>query len=85
MEHPIGALPRTPFPASRDFPSRGNERYEGKTESHILHVPLRHSPFGTAYHLSARKWWHNKPQIPVELSPHPLQIYNSFTSHCIIM
>ena len=22
--------PRTPFPASRDFPSRGNERYEGK-------------------------------------------------------
>ena len=30
MEHPIGALPRTPFPASRDFPSRGNERYEGE-------------------------------------------------------
>ena len=30
MEHPIGALPRTPFPASRDFPSRGNERYEEK-------------------------------------------------------
>ena len=30
MEHPIGVLPRTPFPASRDFPSRGNERYEGK-------------------------------------------------------
>ena len=26
----IGALPCTPFPASRDFPSRGNERYEGK-------------------------------------------------------
>ena len=32
MEHPIGALPRTPFPASRDFPSRGNERYEGKKQ-----------------------------------------------------
>ena len=29
MEHPIGALPRTPFPASRDFPSRGNERIGG--------------------------------------------------------
>ena len=29
--------------------------------------------------------WHNKPQIPAELSPHPLQIYDSFTSHCIIM
>ena len=29
MEHPIGALPRTPFPASRDFPSRGNEKIGG--------------------------------------------------------
>ena len=28
-EHPIGALPRTPFPASRDFPSRGNEKIGG--------------------------------------------------------
>ena len=31
MENHIGAMPRTPFPASRDFPSRGNERYEEKT------------------------------------------------------
>ena len=29
MEHPIAALPRTPFPASRDFPSRGNEKIGG--------------------------------------------------------
>ena len=29
MEHPIGALPRTPFPASRDFPSSGNEKIGG--------------------------------------------------------
>ena len=29
MEHPIGALLRTPFPASRDFPSRGNEKIGG--------------------------------------------------------
>ena len=29
MEHPIGALPRTHFPASRDFPSRGNEKIGG--------------------------------------------------------
>ena len=36
MEHPIGALPRTPFPASRDFPSRGNEGSEEKNrESYI--------------------------------------------------
>ena len=45
MEHPIGALPRTPFPASRDFPSRGNEKYgEEKQASHILHVPFRRFP-----------------------------------------
>jgi hypothetical protein len=30
IECHISAQPRTPFPASRDFPSRGNERYEGK-------------------------------------------------------
>ena len=29
MEHHIGAQPRTPFPASRDFPSRGNEKICG--------------------------------------------------------
>ena len=29
MEHPIGTLPRTPFPALRDFPSRGNEKIGG--------------------------------------------------------
>ena len=33
MEHPIGALPCTPFPASRDFPSRGNERYGEKNRA----------------------------------------------------
>ena len=33
MEHHIGALPRTPFPASRDFPSRGNERYGEKNRA----------------------------------------------------
>ena len=29
MEHPIGTLPRTPFPTSRDFPSRGNKKIGG--------------------------------------------------------
>ena len=47
MEHPIGALPRTPFPASRDFPSRGNERYEGKnSESYTSGTISAFSPFG---------------------------------------
>ena len=32
MEYQIGALPRTPFPAAREFPSRGNERYEEKKQ-----------------------------------------------------
>ncbi len=54
MEHPIGVLPRTPFPASRDFPSRGNERYEGKTGSHTLHVPFRSFPL----------WWLAPPPCP---------------------
>ena len=36
MEHPIGALPRTPFPASRDFPSRGNEKY-GEEKQRVIY------------------------------------------------
>ena len=54
MEHPIGALPRTPFPASRDFPSRGNERYEGKnSESYTSGTISAFSPFGGwRHHLS---------------------------------
>ena len=59
MEHHIGALPRTPFPASRDFPSRGNERYEGKTASHILHVPFRRFPslVAGATTFPPTSWW----------------------------
>ena len=54
MEHPIGTLPRTPFPASRDFPSRGNERYEGKnSESYTSGTISAFSPFGGwCHHLS---------------------------------
>ena len=55
MEHPIGALPRTPFPASRDFPSRGNERYEGKSsESYTSGSISAFSPFGGCRHHLAR-------------------------------
>ena len=35
IEHPIGTLPRTPLPASRDFPSRGNEGYGEKNRQVI--------------------------------------------------
>ena len=36
MEHPIGTLPRTPFPASREFPSRGNEKY-GEEKQRVIY------------------------------------------------
>ena len=54
IEYQIGALPRTPFPASRDFPSRGNERYEGKnSESYTSGTISAFSPFGGwRHHLS---------------------------------
>ena len=55
MEHPIGALPRTPFPASRDFPSRGNERYEGKnSESYTSGTISAFASFGGWRHYLAR-------------------------------
>ena len=45
MEHLIGALPRTPFPASRDFPSRGNEGSEEKnSESYTSRTISAFSP-----------------------------------------
>ena len=45
----------TPFPASRDFPSRGNERYEGKnSESYTSCTISAFSPFGGwRHHLSS--------------------------------
>ena len=59
MEHPIGALPRTPFPASRDFPSRGNEKIGGTgycvtydTESQSRNVLA--SPLGEEGHKVAK-------------------------------
>ena len=56
MEHPIGALPCTPFPASRDFPSRGNERYEEKnSESYTSGTISAFSLFGGCRHHLA--WW----------------------------
>jgi hypothetical protein len=53
MEHPIGALPRTPFPASRDFPSRGNEKIGG-TGYCATYVTLLASPLGEEGHEVAK-------------------------------
>ena len=61
MEHPIGAMPRTPFPASRDFPSRGNEKIGGTgycvtydTDSQSRNVLA--SPLGEEGHEVAKGW-----------------------------
>ena len=81
MEHPIGALPRTPFPASRDFPSRGNEKIGGTgycvtydTDSQSRNVLA--SPLGEEGHEVAKgvqaKWIHRgapRPANPVRRHP----------------
>ena len=75
MEHPIGALPRTPFPASRDFPSRGNERYEGKnSESYTLGTISAFSPFGGWRHHLAR--W-EACHMTLKVNPVTLTLYSS--------
>jgi|GEM_PF-1203287 len=44
IEYQIGALPRTPFPAAREFPSRGNERYEEKNRGVICFMYYSGNP-----------------------------------------
>ena len=75
MEHPIGALPRTPFPASRDFPSRGNERYEGKnSESYTSGTISAFSLFGGCrYHLARWEACHMTQKV----NPVTLALYSS--------
>ena len=81
MDHPIGALPRTPFPASRDFPSRGNEKIGGTgycvtydTDSQSRNVLA--SPLGEEGHEVAKgvqaNWIHRgapRPANPVRRHP----------------
>ena len=51
----IGALPCTPFPASRDFPSRGNEKYGGERQRVIYFT----------YHFGVFPlWWLAPPPFP---------------------
>ena len=81
MEHHIGVLPRTPFPASRDFPSRGNEKIGGTgycvtydTDSQSRNVLA--SPLGEEGHEVAKgvqaNWIHRgapRPANPVRRHP----------------
>ena len=77
MECHFCALPRTPFPAAREFPSRGNERYEEKNRGVICFMYYSSiSPFGGWRHHLAR-WeachWirgsRGSPMNPVPLPP----------------
>ena len=54
MGNHIGAMPRTPFPASRDFPSRGNERYEEKKR--VIYFRYHFGVFPL--------WWLAPPPFP---------------------
>ena len=54
MGNHIGAMPRTPFPASRDFPSRGNERYEEKER--VIYFRYHFGVFPL--------WWLAPPPFP---------------------
>ena len=47
IEYQIGALLRTPFPAAREFPSRGNEKY-GEEKQRVIYFMYHSavSPFG---------------------------------------
>ena len=53
MEHPISSLPRTPFPASRDFPSRGNEGH-GEKNRRVIYF-MYHSGVSPLWWLAAPK------------------------------
>ena len=44
MEHPIGALPRAPFPASRDFAPVGSM----SLDSRVAGLPYESSSFATS-------------------------------------
>ena len=54
IEYQIGALPRTPFPAAREFPSRGNERYEEKNRESYTSCTTPAFPL----------WWLAPPPSP---------------------
>ena len=55
IEYQIGALLRTPFPAAREFPSRGNERYEEKNRESYTSCTTPAIPL----------WWLAPPPCPV--------------------
>ena len=55
IEYQIGALPRTPFPAAREFPSRGNKKFEEKNRESYTSCTTPAFPL----------WWLAPPPCPV--------------------
>ena len=54
IEYQIGVLPRTPFPAAREFPSRGNKKFEEKNRE--SYTPCTTPAFPL--------WWLAPPPFP---------------------
>ena len=54
IEYQIGALPRTPFPAAREFPSRGNKEFEEKYRESYTSCTIPAFPL----------WWLAPPPCP---------------------
>ena len=61
------SAPYTLLPLRGISPQGETRNLRRKTESHILHVPLRHSPFGGwRHHLLPTVRWYNTPCLLVE-------------------
>ena len=62
------SAPYTLLPLRGISPQGEARNLRRKTESHILHVPVRHSPFGGwRHHLSPTSWGHYKAPLCCEL------------------
>ena len=77
MEHPIDALPRTPFPASRDFAPVGSM----SLDSRVAGLPYESSSFATSRRnesvtgLAFCITWHDKHSVIGSLrSPPPFPL-----------
>ena len=75
------SAPYTLLPLRGISPQGETRNLRRKTESHILHVPLRHSPFGGwRHHLSPTSWGHYKAPLCCELLMKGL-LFRALLSH----
>ena len=75
------SAPYTLLPLRGTSPQGETRNLRRKTESHILHVPLRHSPFGGwRHHLSPTSWGHYKAPLCCELLMKGL-LFRALLSH----